>query len=48
MIMCARFGGQPKVLRVVPAERKGTKVLLLHVSCRDDLTFIIHTIEDNR
>lgn len=47
-IMCAKFGGQPKVRDVVPRTKNGTKLLDLHVSCRGDLTFIIHTIEDNR
>lgn len=47
-IMCAKFGGQPKVRDVVARTKNGTKLLDLHVSCRGDLTFIIHTIEDNR
>lgn len=47
-IMCARFGGQPKVRDVIARTKNGVKLLDLHVSCRGDLTFIIHTIEDNR
>ena len=47
-ILCAKFGGQPRVRDVIERTKNGVKLLDLHVACRGDLTYIIHTIEDNR